>query len=161
MCLICGLKIVENTRQINDAINVSVTGPALEKSIHVCFVFFVFFPNVCCLFLVHPGDGSRTIKHRLIVCRTTVLSCFRETEAKKIIRPGSTGSAVKRARQHRSPPGTKSMFCRHCLKEVALHVFFAYLFPSSNWVSMTRDPSIIIPTEKAELGDTVFKIISQ
>lgn len=120
MCLICGLKIVENARQINDAINVAVTGPALEKSIHVCFG--VFFPNVCCFFSVHPGDGSRTIKHGLIVCRTTVLSCFRKTEAKKIIRPGSTGSAVKRARQHRSPSGTKSMFGRRCLKEVARHI---------------------------------------
>ena len=41
-----------NTRQINDAINAAVTGTALEKSIHVCFVFCVCVCVCVCVFFL-------------------------------------------------------------------------------------------------------------
>lgn len=67
--------MTENTKQLNDAINVTITNAGLEKSIWICVIYVPF--------LVHPGDTTRNITCCFLVCRKIVLSGFRKIETKK------------------------------------------------------------------------------
>lgn len=66
--------MTENTKQLNDAINVTITNAGLEKSIWICVIYVAF--------LVHPGDSTRNITRCFLVCRKIFLSGFRKIETK-------------------------------------------------------------------------------